>query len=147
MLTLLGSIAGFLSSLVPEFFNFIKDKRDKAHELEIIKLQIEASKAKTSSKLEEVQIHTDSMDNRAIYNHAKPIGVSWVDALSATVRPLITYLFFLLYIGVKLIILSNYHPNISLPIWTEEDTGLFAAVVCFWFGSRGIGKIKNGHGY
>jgi hypothetical protein len=136
MLALLGSLAGFLSSLIPEIFNFIKDKRDKGHELEIIRLQIEASKAKTSSRLEEVKIHADSMDNRTVYNHAKPIGISWVDALSASVRPFITYSFFLLYIVIKVIIVSNYHPNISLPIWSDEDQGLFSAIMCFWFGSR-----------
>ena len=40
-------------------------------------------------------------------------------------------IYFFYYIGVKLIILCNYHPNISLPIWTEEDTELFAAVCMF----------------
>ena len=62
-----------------------------------MRLQIEASKSKHSSKLEEIKISAENADTKILYNHAKPICVSWVDALSATVRPLITYLFFLLY--------------------------------------------------
>ena len=101
-----------------------------------MKLQIDAHNAKTSSKLEEIKIHGDSMDSRARYHYPKPLGISWVDALSGSVRPFVTYSFFLLYIGIKIIIFCNYQAGISMPIWTDEDQGLFSAIMCFWFGSR-----------
>jgi hypothetical protein len=73
---------------------------------------------------------------------------SWVSAYSASVRPTITYAFFLLYALVKF---SQFwlllHP--SLPwqtsqtiaaalaaIWNDEDIAIFSAVIAFWFGDR-----------
>lgn len=143
MLALIGSLAGFISSFMPELFTFVKDKRDKAHELEIIRLQIESSKIQNSSSLDEVKINNEYADNKLVYNHAKPIGVSWVDALSSSVRPFITYSFFLLYIGIKVLIFFNYEKGISMPIWTDEDQGIFCAVIGFWFGHRAFGKKRS----
>jgi hypothetical protein len=143
MLALLASLAGFFTSFIPELLNFVKDKGDKNHELEIIKLQVEAGKSKSFSKLEEVKIHADNVENKIIYNHAKPAGIKWVDALSASVRPFITYSFLLLYLGVKVTILFNHEVGISMPIWTDEDTGMFCAVLGFWFGNRSFLKVRH----
>lgn len=146
MIALLGSLAGFLSALIPEVLGFIKDKRDKAHELAIIKLQIEAGKNSSSSRIDEVVIRSDLDKERLIYSHAKPIGIPWVDALSALVRPLITYLFLALYIGVKLTIIFSYQIGVCMPVWTNEDEVLLSVIMGFWFGNRMINKYKTTHG-
>ena len=146
MIALLGSLEGFLSSLIPEVFGFIKDKRDKAHELALVKLQIEASKNSTSSRLNEVVINSDTEEARLLYANAKPIGISWVDSFSALVRPLITYLFLALYIGIKLTIIFNYEVGICMPVWTNEDEGLLSVIMGFWFGNRMINKYKTMQG-
>lgn len=125
---------------------FIKDKRDKAHELAIIKLQIEAGKNSSSSRIDEVVIRSDLDKERLIYSHAKPIGIPWVDALSALVRPLITYLFLALYIGVKLTIIFSYQIGVCMPVWTNEDEVLLSVIMGFWFGNRMINKYKTTHG-
>lgn len=148
MLALLGSLGGFLTSFIPEIFSFIKDKKDKVHELELIKLQIEAGKNSDLSKLEEVRISSSAIEAKAIYHHAKPSGIKWVDAMSAFVRPFITYSFFLLYIYLKIV--SFLEIGSIAVIWTEEDQGLFSAIVGFWFGQRAFGKSRingggNGH--
>ena len=82
------------------------------------------------------------MDSRAVYNYAKPLGISWVDALSDSVHPFINYSLFLLYIAIKVIIFFNYQDQvgISMPIWSDEDQGLFSAAMCFWFGSRVLSR-------
>ena len=146
MIALLGSLAGFLSALIPEVLGFIKDKRDKAHELALIKLQIEAGKNSSSSRIDEVVIKSDLDKERLIYSHAKPIGIPWVDALSALVRPLITYLFLALYIGVKLTIIFSYQIGVCMPVWTNEDEVLLSVIMGFWFGNRMINKYKTIHG-
>lgn len=146
MIALLGSLAGFLSALIPEVLGFIKDKRDKAHELALVKLQIEAGKNSSSSRIDEVVIKSDLDKERLIYSHAKPIGISWVDALSALVRPLITYLFLALYIGVKLTIIFSYQIGVCMPVWTNEDEVLLSVIMGFWFGNRMINKYKTTHG-
>ncbi|WP_342270036.1 hypothetical protein [Rickettsia endosymbiont of Orchestes rusci] len=138
MLTIIGSLIGFLSSFVPEILNFVKDKKDKEHELKLINLQIEAAKANQASKLAAVKIQADTEESRYLYLHAAPSRVKWVDALAALVRPLITFMFVLSYVYFK----HKYQGTI-VEIWTEEDQGIFNTVICFWFGNRAISKYKK----
>jgi len=142
MIALLGSLAGFTSAFIPELFNFLKDKKDKEHELKLIGLQIEAMKSGQNGRLEEIYLRAETQESRHLYDHAKPIGIKWVDSLSALVRPTITYSFFLLYVVLKLLIFSGSEQGICMPIWTEEDEAMFCAVIGFWFGSRAFGKYR-----
>ena len=43
MITLLASIAGFITSIVPEIIKYFKDINDKKHELDILEKQSNAS--------------------------------------------------------------------------------------------------------
>ena len=78
------------------------------------------------------------VDYAVEYRHDKPVGVAWVDALRASVRPIITYAFFLLFASVKgsalyvLIAVEGLLLAEALPrIWDPETQALFAAVwVC-----------------
>lgn len=154
MFALFGSIAGFLTSFIPEIFNFLKDRKDKAHELALIRLQIEASAASSSGKLEEVQINADLEESRLLHGSSAGGGacdakvknpkkrILWVETLSASVRPVITYTFFLVYISVKLVILFGYNQCIAIPLWTDEDQAIFCAVIGFWFGHRAFSKSR-----
>jgi len=143
MLALFGSLAGFISSFIPELFNLLKDRKDKEHELKLIELQIEAMKSGQNRQLEEVYIRAETEESRYLYNYAKPTGIKWVDNLSALVRPTITYSFFLLYIIFKLMVFVSYNQgNVSLPVWSEEDQAIFCAVIGFWFGQRAFGRYR-----
>ena len=148
MLALIGSLAGFFSSFVPEIFHFLKDKKDKEHELKLINLQIEVLKTGHNSRLEEIQIKADAEESKYLYQYAASQNTNcqignkfkWVDALSASVRPMITYSFFLLYIYLK--VSSFMDINSIAIIWTNEDQGIFCAVIGFWFGHRAFGKHR-----
>lgn len=142
MIALLGSLAGFISSFIPELFNFLKDRKDKEHELKLISLQIEAMKSGQNTRLEEIYLRAETQESQYLYSHAKPTGIKWVDSLSALVRPTITYSFFLLYIILKLLIFFSYHKGICMPIWSDEDQAIFCAVIGFWFGARAFGKYR-----
>ena len=147
MLALVGSLAGFFSSFVPEIFHFLKDKKDKEHELKLIHLQIEALKSGHNSRLEEIQIQTQAEESKYLYQYAagQTSKIKWVDGLSASVRPMITYVFFLLYVYLKII--SFLQIGSMAVIWTDEDQGIFCAVIGFWFGHRAFGKHRiNGNG-
>lgn len=142
MLALVSSLAGFFSSFIPELFHFLKDKKDKEHELKLIDRQIEALKTGHTGRLEEIQIQAQSEESKYLYQYAsmQTGRVKWVDALSASVRPLITYSFVLLYIYLKTTSLIQI--GSMAVIWTDEDQGLFCAVIGFWFGCRTINKYK-----
>ncbi len=69
-------------------------------------------------------------------------GVRWADALSTTVRPVVTYLFVLMYTGVKLSTFGGsaqagvgFGPAL-LAAWSEADQALLAGILNFWFISR-----------
>jgi|AntAceMinimDraft_11_1070367.scaffolds.fasta_scaffold15590_3 hypothetical protein len=145
MLAIIGSLAGFFSSFIPEIFHFLKDKKDKEHELKLINLQLEALKI-GNSRLEEIQINANAEESKYLYYYAsKTSKVKWVDALSSSVRPVITYTFFLLYATLKIIDFLNV--GSMAPIWSDEDQGIFCAVIGFWFGQRAFSKVRfNGNG-
>ncbi|MCC8372043.1 MAG: hypothetical protein LN568_04825 [Rickettsia endosymbiont of Pseudomimeciton antennatum] len=44
MIAILSAFIGFFSSFLPEILHFLKDKKDKEHELKLIDLQLKALK-------------------------------------------------------------------------------------------------------
>ena len=146
MLTLLGSLLGFIGSMVPDVLKFFHVKGDRAHELQIMDRQMEMMKLRHGHTLDEIRTQADITEMKELYHYPRPIGIAWVDTLSCTVRPLLTYGFFLLYLGVKSIELvglwgllpfAEWVHALSV-IWHEEDQALFAAVMSFWFGQRAL---------
>lgn len=151
MLTLLGSLLGFLSSALPEIFDFFRERQDRKHELAILDLQLEQQKQGHQQRLDEIDIQADITHSQAAYQFSSQPTNTWVDALRASVRPVITYAFFLLFTYVKVMSLSVLLNN-GLPfdvavvrLWDSETQGLFAAVISFWFGSRELNKRHRNH--
>lgn len=150
MLTIIGTLIGFASSALPEFFKMWRDKKDREHELLIMDRQLEHTKHGNAMRLEEVAINADVSESQALYQHdAKLSGVRWVDGLRASVRPVITYVFFLMFAVVKisaLCVMVN-HEGINIvyalqEVWGVETQALFATVLTFWFGARRLEKER-----
>lgn len=148
MFTLLGSLLGFLSSALPDILKLIRDRSDKKHELAILDKQIEMQREGNANRLEEINIKADVAESMALYKEASvPSGVKWVEGLRASVRPVITYAFFMLFCTVKLTLLYTLIEDggsfkyALLAIWDDESKALFAAIISFWFGSRNIAKV------
>ena len=144
MITLIGSLIGFLSSSLPDLLQIWRDSADRRHELEVLDRQIEQQKLGHRDRLEEIEVLADVTERAALYKYdAAPTGVLWIDALRGSVRPIITYCFFCLFAGVKIaslyLLVVDEHLTIAhaLPqIWDSETQALFSAVVSFWFGHR-----------
>ncbi len=151
MLTLLGSLLGFVTSAFPDLLGLFRDRQDRQHELAILDRQLEQMKRGHQQRLEEIEVQADIAESKALYRHDKPVGVAWVDALRASVRPVVTYAFFLLFAGVKgsalyvLIAVEGLVLADALPrIWDPETQALFAATLSFWFGNRALSKLRQG---
>lgn len=152
MLTLLGSLIGFLGSAFPEFLKLWREGKDRDHELAILDRQMEMQKLGHTQRLEEIQIQADVAETQAMYSYAnRPTGIAWVEALQASVRPVITYAFFAVFAVIKVATLiallsgDGVHLLDALRlVWDEEAQALFAAVMSFWFGSRQIAKMRRG---
>ncbi len=147
MLTLLGSFLGFLTSLAPEILKYFQDARDKQHELTVMEMQMRMALEGHRHKLEDISIQADIAESGALNERVTPIGIRWIDALRGSVRPVITYLFFLLYAGVKLATIEQLglEALIDRPwlFWTAEDQAIFAAIISFWFGARHVRKYRG----
>ena len=151
MLTLLGSLLGFISSTFPDLLKLWQDKQDRQHELLILDRQMEQMRLGHSQRLEEIAVEADIAESKALYQHdSQPSGVRWVDGLRASVRPVITYAFFLLFTTVKtcalyvLVVDQGMDFAIALPqVWDAETQALFAAVMSFWFGQRALQKARR----
>ncbi len=147
MIALLGSLLGFVGSLVPELFKFWNDKADKAHELAIMQLQLQSAQADRDVHLEEIRTTADTAESVALYQTYRT-GVTWVDAYNGTVRPTITYAFFLLYALVKLLTFQAIGEHAPLSIyldilWRQEDQAIFAGIISFYFGQRALAKMRG----
>ena len=149
MMTLLGAMLGFLSSAFPDILRFFRDREDRTHEIEVLKLQLQQQADGQASRLEEIRIGASAIEMQALYQ-TYHTGVEWVDALNGTVRPMIAYAFFLLYSLLKLMTYASLNPHLGLPagviyatLWTEEDAAIFAGIISFYFGQRAMGKMRK----
>ena len=146
MLTLLGSLLGFLGSAFPQILKLFQEAHDRRHELAILNLQMEQQRQGHQQRLEEIKSDGEIKQSLALYQHdSQPAGYKWVEALRASVRPVLTYAFFLLFAAVKIAGLytmvgfDGMSLAVALPlIWDAETQALFAAIMTFWFGQRAL---------
>ncbi|WP_440617634.1 hypothetical protein [Cysteiniphilum sp. 6C5] len=131
MVTLLGSILGFFSAMCPDLLAIFKDIQDKKHQLKLLQL-----------KNINAEILADKEESKGLYHFYNHTQSKFVEALSASVRPVISYGFFFLYGLIKTFLFiriyqHNHDAFIALSeIWTEQDYAIFAAIISFWFGYR-----------
>jgi hypothetical protein len=84
----------------------------------------------------------------AVASQGQPSGIKWVDGLSSSVRPVITYWFMALYCAAKT---AAFAAAVSagadwgtgvLHAWTEADQALWAGVLNFWFLGRVFDRVR-----
>ena len=146
MITLLASLAGFISSLIPEIVKYFNDKNDKNHELRILEYQVKLKKQKFENNLDEVEVSASNAQIQALYKTYKT-GVYWVDALNGSVRPVLAYSFFFIYTYIKflqynLIIISIDINDVFHILWSLEDQAIFSSIISFYFGQRALSKLR-----
>lgn len=142
MVTLLGALLGFFTSIVPSILKLLEKREELSHERELWHVRLSHAEKGAEGLFDLYKSTQEFEGQKALYKHAGLVHIRWVDALSASVRPVITYIFFFLYVGIKVfcwgsqVFASKDWGCTALWLWTEEDYGLFAAVVSFWFGQR-----------
>jgi hypothetical protein len=153
MLTIISSIIGFVGGFVPDILKYFKQKQDNAHEIEVMKLQMDAQAQLHTQRLEEINANADIAESQALYKSAelKPSGVGWVDAIlyfwNGTVRPTVTYAFVGLYIATKVAqmygMMKAQVPwdKALLFLWTEFDASALMLVLSYYFGARMASKV------
>lgn len=140
MITLIGSLIGFISAAFPDLLKLFRDAQDRKHEMRILEMQMEQQRQGHAQRLEEVGIQADIAESKALYKTYNT-GIRWVDALNGTVRPVIAYSFFILYASVKVM---QFSADLPWLLWNEEDQAIFAGIISFYFGQRAMSKLRGG---
>ena len=144
MYTLLGSLLGFIISFLPKVMSFLQAWRDQNHELAMIAAQVEAQATLQTGRIQEAHLIADIREIESLHDHDRTAitkASQWVANLSASVRPVITYLFFIEWAALTIMITFNWLTwEDYMTIWDEPTQGIFAAIVSFWFGSRSFNR-------
>ncbi len=152
MMTLLGSLLGFGSSFLPEVLNFFKAGQEHKQKMESMKLEMELMSKRSELQLNMLDKQADIKETEGLYKHDSMDAGGFINALRGSVRPVITYVFFGLFVAIKVTAIvalmgagNDLGRSLSL-IWDDATSGLFAAIISFWFGGRAVSKYMKGGG-
>ena len=154
--TLLGGFLGGAFRLAPEILKWLDRKGERGHELAMQDKALEFEKLRGAQRMSEIGAAADGAWNTgaietlrdAVRAQGEKTGLEWADALSSSVRPVITYWFMTLYCAAKT---AAFAAALSagadwgtavLHAWTEADQALWAGVLNFWFLGRVFDKVR-----
>jgi len=153
MMTLLGSLLGFGTSFLPEILNFFKKSQENKHELQKMQMEIELMAKRSELKIQELDKQAEIKETEGLYKHDSVDAGGFINALRGSVRPIITYAFFSLFVAIKITALLSLMGNGGMgwtmaldTIWDDQTAGLFASLMSFWFGSRAVSKYYKTKG-
>ena len=148
--TLLGGLMGGIFRIVPEFLKWLDRKAERKHELDMQDKALDFEKLRGANRMAEIgataqaawDVGTLAAFKASIDGQAKKSGIKWVDALSLTVRPVITYWFMALYCAVKIAgfitaLKGGVEWLAAIPLmWGPDDMAVWAGLLNFWFLGR-----------
>ena len=153
MIELIAMLGGGLFRLVPFVVDFFKQKRDAEHEFRMTELQLKIDQARATQALDlahaQAQIALGAGEMKAwgdaMVGQSTPTGVGWVDAISATVRPFLTYYWCVGLYGaakvIQVLVAVEQHAPLAafIPILvTEFDRTVIGSMLSFWFVDRAL---------
>lgn len=170
-----GGILGLIGSLGGAIFRFFAEKQamqnramEMAHELAMLDRQADIDERRARlhldemTKASEMQLAAIRAQGEAIADveeikgisealkaQLAPTGIHWVDALSASVRPVVTYWWCMcLYTAFKVCLLIALFTDKESPgallvaqtLITDFDMGIIGSLLGFWFMDRSLRK-------
>ncbi|WP_367025570.1 hypothetical protein ABZN20_13500 [Methylococcus sp. ANG] len=155
--TLLGGLFSGAFRLAPEILKWLDRKGERGHELAMQDKALEFEKPRGAQRMAEIGAAGEAAWNsgavealrEAVAAQDQRSGVRWADALSTSVRPVITYWFMALYCAAKTAAFVGavdagveWIPAIH-STWTEADQALWAGVLNFWFLGRVFDRVRT----
>ena len=155
--TLLGGLLGGAFRLAPEILKWLDRNGERSHELSMQDKALEFEKLRGAQRMGEIGASADAAWNTgaiealrdAVRGQGEKTGVAWADALSSSVRPVITYWFMALYCAAKTaafvaaVTAGAGWDTAILHAWTEADQALWAGVLNFWFLGRVFDRVRS----
>lgn len=151
-----GSLLGGVFRLVPEVLKWLDKKNERGHELQMFQSQCDLEKQRGAQKLSEIGAQRDAtLDigamtafQSAIQQQTDMVKAAggWAAALSASVRPVMTYYLLVVYGVVKsCMVLNQMHTGVPFAevmprLWSGDDMALLSGVVNYWILDRTLAK-------
>lgn len=146
--TLLGSVLGGVFRIAPEFLKWLDRKGEREHELKMVQAEMEFAKIKGEIAMRQVEAQMTVAELDAMSEALKEQGQTaraagkWVAALSALVRPAVTYAFVITYFLVKFaayglaISQGGDWKSVLVSMWNQDDMAMLMLILTFWFVGR-----------
>lgn len=150
LLSILSPLLGILGSLLPSIVRIFEKREENRHEIELTKLRMDAATLQAEQALDLESIKAIVSEGQSVRSHDATIdGGKFLNALRASIRPVVTYLFFLTFVFIKLVVLWTMISSgvdateVIKTIWDTETMALFGTIMAFWFGSRILEKRES----
>lgn len=150
MLALLSPIFGILGSLLPSVVRIFERKQEIKYEIELTKIKLDAAERQADLNFNIEMVKNDAISRQSALDHDKSLdGGKFINALRASVRPVITYTFFFVFVAVKvaaahvMLTTGQSVPEMLKAVWDPETMALFSTIIAFWFGSRVMEKQER----
>ena len=150
MISLLGTLMGFGTSIVPEILGYFKQKQANEQQLKMLEAKAKYADQISKLKVEELDAEAEIAETKGLYEHDRSIDAGgFINGLRGSVRPIITYMFFLMFASVKgtmiYAMISNQNIDWTMAVdtaWDDETAAIFSAIIAFWFGNRAMSKAR-----
>jgi hypothetical protein len=152
---LFGSLFGGLFRLAPEVLKYLDKGNERSHELAMFTLQTDLEKMRGQFTMEAKYVDHSTAQLEAIQEAFKEqaqeaqASYPWVSALSALVRPMVTYVLFGMYVAFKITTMiyainsGAIWSDVIIKNWTSDDFGMLNMILTFWFVGRAIEKYQK----
>ena len=151
----IGSLLGGVFRLAPEVLKFMDKGNERKHELSMFTLQTDLEKVRGQFRMEEKYVDYSTEQLKALQVAVGEQGKTaseagkLVAAISALVRPGITWALFGMFAAVKAaglaLALGSGAPwtEVVLKGWTGDDFAMLNMCLTFWFVGRSIEKFQK----
>lgn len=146
--TLLGGVFGGLLRLAPEALKFLDQKNERKHELSMLEAEMRFAQVKGEIAMRQTEAQMTMSEIDAIGEAFKEQSATAqaagkaVAAVSALVRPFVTYLFVLAYAAVKVagftiaLEQGGDWKAVLTSMWGTDDMAVLNMILSFWFVGR-----------
>jgi hypothetical protein len=143
MIGIVSAVVGLLTSAIPSLVKILEKRQESSHEIKLMEMRIEAASKGIDLQRYIEDSKADIEEGKSVRQHdALVAGDGWIFTLRAAVRPVLTFLFFFLFLIIKLVavfaMLQQGAPVVEIlnAVWDEYTVAIFGSIIGFWFGHR-----------
>lgn len=155
-----SAILGLASSTLPDIVAIFRKREEYKYEIALADIKTKQLELSSKHQLTVEEIRGLVSEGQSLRDHDVTLdGGKFINGLRASVRPIITYLFFLVFLTIKIatiyfifrdvpentgmLDMAEVWNQISPVIWGDSEQALFGAIMGFWFGSRLIQTLRK----